>query len=243
MNLSIVIPAFNEERTLPACVGALRAALDANAARLARYELIVTDNNSSDRTGDVARELGATVVFEPHNQISRARNAGAAAATGDWLLFVDADTLVSAETLADMLDAIESGKYVGGGCAVRFDRATGVSRVLVPLIVTTFRMLRWAGGSFVFCRTEAFREVGGFSEAHYAAEEVFLSRALKAWGRRRGLRFAFLTRRAVVTSSRKLRTHGLGAFLRIALRAAVRPRQTLGSREHLAFFYDGKRDP
>ena len=59
-------------------------------------ELIVCDNNSTDRTAEIARNAGARVVFEPVNQIARARNRGAAAATGDWLIFVDADSHPSA---------------------------------------------------------------------------------------------------------------------------------------------------
>ena len=55
-------------------------------------ELIVCDNNSSDATPAIAAAAGARVVFEPVNQIGRARNAAAAAATGDWLVFVDADS-------------------------------------------------------------------------------------------------------------------------------------------------------
>src|SRR4030095_13204772 len=85
-------------------------------------EVIVVDNNSTDATAELARGAGARVVFEPINQISRARNAGAIVATGDWLVFVDADTLVSAGTLAEMLALIHTGKYAGGGTRLRYDR-------------------------------------------------------------------------------------------------------------------------
>ena len=54
----------------------------------------------------MAAATGATVVFEPVNQIARARNTGAAAATGDWLIFVDADSRPSAELFADVQEAI-----------------------------------------------------------------------------------------------------------------------------------------
>jgi glycosyltransferase involved in cell wall biosynthesis len=80
VDYSIVIPAFNEEEFLPATLAAVRAAMAAQTG--ACGELIVVDNNSTDRTAAVARSLGAQVVFEPVNQISRARNCGAAAALG-----------------------------------------------------------------------------------------------------------------------------------------------------------------
>src|SRR5262245_12658348 len=78
-------------------------------------EIVVCDNNSRDRTAEVARAAGARVVFEGPNQIARARNAGARAAAGEWLVFVDADTLVSGELLAEALGLLDAGKAAGGG--------------------------------------------------------------------------------------------------------------------------------
>src|SRR6185369_12224787 len=93
LKLSVVVPAFNEERLLVATLDSIKAA--AQGLGDWNWELVVCDNNSTDRTAEVARAAGAKVVFEPHNQISRARNTGAAAATGEWLLFVDADSTPS----------------------------------------------------------------------------------------------------------------------------------------------------
>jgi glycosyltransferase involved in cell wall biosynthesis len=89
LKLSVVVPAFNEEKLLAATLRHIRAGLHGFDQNGWATELVVCDNNSTDRTARVARSAGARVVFEPVNQISRARNAGAAAAVGDWLLFVD----------------------------------------------------------------------------------------------------------------------------------------------------------
>src|SRR6478609_2442449 len=89
--VSIVVPAFNEEKLIARTLDAIRAAAEAFVRRGWDTELIVCDNNSTDRTAALARAAGATVVFEPVNQIGRARNKGAEAASGDWLVFVDAD--------------------------------------------------------------------------------------------------------------------------------------------------------
>ncbi len=94
MKLSVIIPAFNEEKYIERCVGSIARALEVHAARLADNEIIVTDNNSTDATAEVARRAGAKVVLEPVNHISRARNAGAAVATGEMLLFLHADTVL-----------------------------------------------------------------------------------------------------------------------------------------------------
>src|SRR5215471_15202166 len=77
MKISIVIPAFNEEKLLPATLKAVNEARSAFGDRGWQSELIVCDNNSSDGTAVIAREAGAQVVFEPVNQIARARNTGA----------------------------------------------------------------------------------------------------------------------------------------------------------------------
>jgi len=102
VKISIVVPAFNEEKFIARSLRKIKAATDAFASLGWESELIVCDNNSTDRTAEKARAAEAMVVFEPINQISRARNQGASAATGDWLVFVDADSYPSRELFADL---------------------------------------------------------------------------------------------------------------------------------------------
>src|ERR1041384_6607824 len=102
MKVSIIVPAFNEEKLIAESLRCIRTATAALAARGWASELIVCDNNSSDRTLELAQAGGARVVFEPINQIARARNKGAEVATGDWLLFIDADSRPTPELFADM---------------------------------------------------------------------------------------------------------------------------------------------
>src|SRR6202048_1348968 len=122
MKISIIVPAFNEEALLGASLRSIQSATIEFTKRGWQGELIVCDNNSTDRTAEVARSAGARVVFEPVNQISRARNAGAAAATGQWLVFVDADSFPSAELFAEMAAQIQSGRCIGGGGAGGVDQ-------------------------------------------------------------------------------------------------------------------------
>jgi len=147
MKLSVIIPAFNEEKLLPGCLARVAAALRANAAPGWSAEVIVCDNNSTDRTAEVARAAGARVVFEPVNQISRARNAGARAASGDWLLFIDADSYLHPATLADLLRCIGRGRCAGGGCVVGLDEAPRIGHACVGLWNLVSRALRWAAPS------------------------------------------------------------------------------------------------
>jgi len=68
-----------------------------------------------DGTAQAERDAGARVVFDPVNQISRARNTGARAARGRFLVFEDADTLVPAPLLHEALEVLASGRAGGGG--------------------------------------------------------------------------------------------------------------------------------
>src|SRR6266545_6169529 len=97
MRVSVVIPAFNEERLIGETLRHVQSSMTAFSRRNWETELIVCNNNSTDRTAEIAQAAGATVVFEPVNQIARARNRGVEGASGDWLIFVDADSHPSTE--------------------------------------------------------------------------------------------------------------------------------------------------
>jgi glycosyltransferase involved in cell wall biosynthesis len=234
-----VVPAFNEERLLAGTLAAICAAAACFGPE--GWELIVCDNNSTDRTAEIARAAGAKVVFEPHNQISRARNRGAEVATGDWLLFVDADSTPSPELLADLREAIASGRVLGGGCTVAADHDALSVRTVLGLWNAMSRGLRWAAGAFVYCRRDAFIAAGGFSEELYASEELELSGRLKRLARAEGREFRILHRYPLQTSARKLHLYGwlelslaFGRFLRS-------PRRMLRSAKACSPWYDGRR--
>lgn len=197
---SLIVPAYNEAaqlaRTLPAINDAMQGVE-------ARGELIVVDNNSTDTTAGVARDHGAAVVFEPINQIAKARNAGAKASAGRWLIFVDADTAPSAELLNAALGALEQGNCVGGGAKVVFDPpSTWLAMRLLSCWNLASRLLRFPAGCFFFCRRDAFDTVGGFNEAIYASEEIWLARRLKKWARPKRMPMR-IVQVGVETSSRK----------------------------------------
>jgi len=208
---SVIIPAYNEEEWLAKSLPALRTAMGEIEAN---GEILVVDNNSSDCTAKVAQEHGARVAFEPRNQISRARNAGGRAAAGDWLIFLDADTILSAELLGTAISHLASGTCCGGGVLVSFDAPLPVyARGLLPLWNRLAVRLDLAAGCFVYCLREAFEEVGGFDERVFASEEIWFSRRVRRWGRRRGLKFTVIREPRIVTSARKMQRHGVRNFL------------------------------
>ncbi|HSI64970.1 MAG TPA: glycosyltransferase, partial [Candidatus Saccharimonadia bacterium] len=173
--LSIIIPAHNEEtllgRTLDAVIAATRA-LDHPS------EIIVVDDASTDRTASIALEHGVRVVAVQHRQIAATRNAGARAANGEMLLFVDADTIVNGAAVRAVVTAMQNGA-VGGGCMFYFEgRLPLYARFIQAIATPLYRVAKLASGCFFFCKREAFQAVGGFDEKLFAAEEAYLSRAL-----------------------------------------------------------------
>ena len=203
--ISVLVPAFNEERWIAATIESVRQSFSAVGAP--DYELIVCDNNSTDRTAELAQAGGARVVFEPHNQIARARNAAANAARGRWLIFLDADTLLNPHTLQATLRSIESNRIGAGGAVLRLDEPNLPARIRV-IVNGWNRVSRWlnlAAGSYLFCRRDAWQAVGGFDERYYASEELWFSKKLKRWCRAHGLKFQILSTAPIVTSARKLK--------------------------------------
>jgi len=241
IKLSVVIPAFNEEKLLGACMDSVRAAFAA-AGGDAWYEIVVCDNNSSDATAAVAAARGAVTVFEPLNRISLARNRGAAAAAGNWLLFIDADSVLSAETLREALELMRSGRCAGGGALIAFAPAPPAwGRALTGLVNLLCRLFSLAPGSFLFCRRDAFLAAGGFSPELYAAEELALSRVLRRWGAARGLGFTVIAGARHLSSGRKFRLYTFGELMRAAFIFLRHPFKGVKDASRLGVFYDGRR--
>jgi glycosyltransferase involved in cell wall biosynthesis len=229
--LSFIVPAHDEAATVADVVQAIRTAAAARP-----HEIIVVDDASCDDTAERAAGAGAQVLRVAHRQIAATRNAGARAARGEVLVFVDADTFIAAELVRGLERAIADGA-VGGGSGVRFDEPVPRwVKVVLPPVLALFRWLRLAGGCFVFARRADFEAIGGFDEALYAAEELALCRALA----RRG-RFVVL-RELVLTSGRKLRTHSGREIAKAALRVAIAGRAGVRDRSRLDLWYAPRRE-
>jgi len=241
LKISIIIPAFNEERLLAHTLANINSARQVFGKLGCDSELIVCDNNSTDRTPEIGRAAGAMVVFEPVNQIARARNRGAAAASGDWLLFVDADSSPTAELFADVVEEIRSGKYLAGGCTIRLEGKHFFANIMINVWNWKSRSRRWLAGSFIFCDAAVFRRIGGFSQEMFAAEEIDLSERLKKLVPETGLEIVILHRHPLLTSDRKMRLYTRWEHMRLLFRVARNYRTTLRDREACHLWYDGRR--
>ncbi len=241
MKISVVVPAFNEEKLLARSLAEIQAAAVAFARRQWAFELVVCDNNSTDRTAHIARAAGAVVVFEPFNQIGRARNSGAAAATGDWLIFVDADSHPSEPLFAEVAAHISSGRCLAGGATVRLDEARFAAGLITGLWNLTSRLQRWLAGSFIFVEKAVFQQLGGFNPEFFAAEELELSQRLKKLARVEHKKIVILHRHPLRTSARKLNLYTPGELGLFFLRSVVSHRRAVRSREAAYLWYDGRR--
>lgn len=241
VKISVIVPAFNEEKLLAGTLRSIGAAAAAFTQIRWETELVVCDNNSTDRTAELARAAGAKVVFEPVNQIGRARNTGAAGASGDWLIFVDADSQPSVELFADVAATIQDGRYLAGGSTVRLEGRYPIASLITQGWNLLSRAMRWAAGSFIFCEAAAFREVGGFSHELYASEEIDLSKRLKRLARQRDKRVLILHRHPLATSARKMHLYTPGEHLRFLLKTVWQRGRPLRKREECLTWYDGRR--
>ena len=233
--ISFIVPAHNEEQHIGGTLRAIRAAAQAAGES---YEVIVVDDASSDRTAELAGAAGARVERVDYRQISRTRNAGARIASGDRLVFVDADTLVSLQVLRAALAALDRGA-VAGGATLRMDGHVPLYvRGLVIATAAVMRRRNWFAGCFVFCTRAAFETVGGFDETLFASEEIALSKSFQRIGR------VVLLDEEVVTSGRKARSHSAWHLLRLLAAFIVRGHAILRTREHLGLWYGERRkDP
>jgi len=203
MKLSIIIPAYNEEKYIANTLRKIKQAIHENNVDNNDWELIVCDNNSVDKTAQIAQEYGAILIHEPINHISRARNTGASIAKGDWLLFIDADTYPNAGLMDEVFILLGKGNYIGCGSTVKVEGGTFFNRVRMERLNPLLRILKICGGAFLLCKADAFRAIDGFSLTLYAYEEIDLIKRLKKYGKKVNKKFTVLHKNPITTSGRK----------------------------------------
>jgi len=231
--ISFVVPAFNEELELPSTIAAIHA-----AARSAKedYEIVVADDASTDTTAEVARASGAQIVSINRRQIAAARNAGAHAARGNILFFVDADTQINARHIVDAMAALKAG-YVGGGARLAMDGEIPLwGRIFMKIFCAIYFAVNLGAGAFLFTSRKNFDAIVGFDEQFFIGEEIFFSLALRKLGR-----FKIL-REPAVTSGRKLRIYSGYDIFAKTWSILLGGLNAARSRRKLDLWYNGKRE-
>lgn len=199
--ISVIIPARNEALTLPHLVGDLRA------QTLPPFEIIVADAASSDQTAEVAASLGCRVV--PGGLPAVGRNRGADAATGEWLLFVDADVRMDPDTIESALAAAQSRRL--DGASTWFHADGGSWQVHLNHLFSAWwfylsSAIGWSHsiGGFLLARRDMHDRLGGFDPAVLVAEDQDYVLRMAKMGR-----YAFLRRPAVRISVRRFENEGV----------------------------------
>ncbi len=209
-SLSIVIPARNEEKYLPACLDAIDAACIAIENR---PEIIVVLNRCTDGTEEIARTRECIIVRDDEKNLSHIRNTGIRAAKGEWIVTIDADSRMSKSMLADIASALSQRTIIGGGVLILPERwslgilLTGLC--LVPIVIR----YGISGGLFFFRKSD-FEDISGFNEDLVSVEDIDFARRLKQHGRRNKRRFVTLYRSHILTSCRKFDRLGDWYFLK-----------------------------
>lgn len=194
MKISIIIPAYNEEKLLPRC---LRSIL---AARLPKdYEIIVVNNASTDKTENVAQSFpGVKVVREPNKGLTKARQAGFLASSGDILVYFDADTIIPSNWFQIALAKFrQNPKLVGVSGPYHYEAISWWARLLewfynniimnVGEFIWKYILRRGGmlllGGNFAVKR-EALEAIGGFdTEIEFYGEDTNLTRRIAKIGK------------------------------------------------------------
>lgn len=200
--VSVIIPTWNEADYLPNLLTSLQN------QTYEPLEIIVADWNSIDGTKDVARSFGAIVVDVPERGVGPARNAGAAAANSDFLLFLDADTILEPTLVEDlMLELLVSDAVLAHPRIAYYE--DGV-----------YPAVRWFWNIFmpshyttrcVLIRREAFETVGGYP--HIWREDLWLGRKVKELFGGEGI--AYLPYAICATSTRREKAQQAGRFKQV----------------------------
>ncbi|GBD30120.1 Poly-beta-1,6-N-acetyl-D-glucosamine synthase [bacterium HR32] len=202
VRVSFVVPARDEA----GYVGRALASVARQDWPLEEVEAVVVDNGSSDGTEQAVREFAALhpelqlqVLREPRRGRARAKNAGARAASGRWLIFLDADSVASPNLARAVLARAEAG-WPAGSIRVVADSQDPLDRGFFALLEFGKQLFSIRAQMF-YCRADLFAQLGGFQEDLQIAEDLEFLRRLEA----AGLPTCHVTEAYIATSPRRLR--------------------------------------
>ena len=213
--ISVIIPAHNEETYIVRCIDSVRRA----AQRVSGdTEIVVVCNRCTDRTAELAAANGARVLFNEDRCIAKVRNDGIAAARGGIIVTIDADNRMTEGTLEEICRLLRSGRYIGGGAPIRFERYSFPLRCNDLLCRISFRLTGLYSGIF-WAEKETFDAIGGFTEQK-AMEDVATAKALKRYGKTRGKKYTVLRENHLINSTRKFDDLGDWLYFRLMVKNA-----------------------
>ena len=215
IHFSVVIPAHNEEKYIKRCIDSIRAA---DRVFPGNTEIIVVCNRCTDKTAEIAKENGAIVLTNEDRCIAKVRNAGINAANGKIIVTIDADNRMTRGTLREIYAMLRSGKYIGGGSPIRFERysfplwCNDIMVRVIAKVTGLYSGIFWA-------KKETFDAIGGFVDKK-AMEDVVTAKLLKQYGKKRGKKYSTLRRNYLINSTRKYDDLGDWLYFKLMLENA-----------------------
>jgi glycosyltransferase involved in cell wall biosynthesis len=169
--ISVVICAYNAERTMDACLASLRA------LRYPNFEVIVVDDGSTDRTAEIARRYPEfRLISQPNKGLSVARNVGMEAASGEIIAYTDSDCVVDPDWLTYLAYKFLQADFVGvGGPNLPPPEDSAVAAYVAAApggpthVLVSDEVAEHVPGCNMAFRKQALREIGGFDPLHRAA--------------------------------------------------------------------------
>ncbi len=169
--ISIIIPAYNEEKHIGPC---LRSILNTDFPNT-DYEIILVDNGSTDRTREIAEQFNVRIFITPDKNISGLRNLGAEHANGEILAFIDADCLATPQWLKNASHHIQNNKLAAWGAPPEIpDNPTWVQNAWFSIRKNEagIEYVNWLESMNLFVRKDYFTNIGGFNESLVTCEDV-----------------------------------------------------------------------
>ena len=207
---TVVVPAHNEEKYVVRCINSIKRAADHFGRPV---EIIVVCNRCTDKTMELAQANGARTLTNEQRCIAAVRNTGIKAARGRYILTIDCDNRMTKGTIKEAYRLLKSGKYIGGGAPIRFERYT------LPLYLNDYMCRGAFALTGLYCgmfwaSKQSFEAVGGFADKR-AMEDVQTAKNLKAYGKKLGKKYGCLKRNYLINSTRKWDDMGDWLYIRL----------------------------
>ena len=223
IHVSVVIPAHNEQNYVGRCIDSIKQAAEHFGGNV---EMIVVCNRCTDRTAEIAEKLGARVIFNEDRCIAKVRNTGINAARGKMVMTIDCDNRMTVGTIREAWRMLKSGRYIGGGAPIRFERYSLALWLNDLMCRVAFGLTGLYCGIF-WAERSTFEAIGGFVDKR-AFEDAETAKKLRKFGKSHGKRYGVLRKNHLINSTRKydkmgdwmyfkLMVQNSGAMLKAAL--------------------------
>ena len=212
---TVVIPAHNEQKYIARCIHSVKSSANIYGGDV---EIIVVCNRCTDKTAEIALKCGARVLYNDKRCIASVRNTGILAAKGDVVITIDSDNRMTKGTISEIASKLSTGKYIGGGAPIKFERYSFPLRLNENMCRFGFWITGLYCGIF-WAERKTFEAVRGFSEIK-AMEDVATAKKLKLYGKILGKQYTTLQNNFLINSTRKFDNSGDWLYFKLLLKNA-----------------------